>query len=324
MPFWVLDFWKALHTIDRSRKSWIAAIKFLEAQPDVGGLSILQAIPWDTRLPSYMGSDISLLGWYCSTRWLSDLHMEQMGTLLRTRLLSKDMKTILILSVFDINNLIRVHRYTKDTYLTSQSTHHLRNVGHQLFTQATTSAVAYICVSLDKVGEYSLPSMCGDDTGNHWISVIVDIGGGCFRVGDSKGRRMPAELVAVLVWWLGNHGISEVFEETALKCTIQTDSFSCSVLCHNALEHHFFPADISLVQAGDALPERVRILGRIATHLKSVVSFLLRLRKKYVTLTLKCRIQPFVQQNQVCRSYHHPSFVVQLLYPTMRCSIRNQ
>lgn len=272
MPFWVLEIWEALYAVDRSRRNWVAAIKFLEGQPDMNVSSVLQAIPWDTRLPPYMGSEVDLLGWYCSTQWLSDMHMDQMGTLLRIRLVSEDVKTVSILSVFDVNNLIRAHRYTKETYLTSQSMHHLRDVGDRLSTQAITSVVAYVCVGLNEVGEYSLPSMCGDDTGNHWVSLVVDVCGGYIWVGDSKGHRAPEELVVVLVWWLKNHGISEAIDEIAMECTIQTDSFSCSVLCHNALEHHFFPSDVSLVQAKDALSERVHILSRIVIYLKSVVS----------------------------------------------------
>lgn len=277
MPFWTLEFWEALYTIDRNQKIWVAAVKFLETQQiDKSGLSILQMIPWDTHLPSFMGSEVSLLGWYCSTRWLSDIHMEQMGTLLHTRLLSEGTEAVSILSVFDINSLIQGYRYVKETYVTSSSMHHLRDIGNRISTGVTTSVVAYICVTLDEKGEYSLPSMCGDDTGNHWISAVIDLDGKCIQVGDSRGRgyHVPEELVAAIVWWLKNHGISnsEAINKMALECSIQTDSFSCSVLCHNAVEHHFFPSDIPLVQARDALVERIYVLSRIVTYLKSVVS----------------------------------------------------
>lgn len=271
MPFWALEVWEILHGVNRSQRKWKAAIKFLEGERNVDALSILHAIPWDTRLPPCMGSDVDLLTWYCSKQWLSDLHMEQMGTLLHHRLLSEGIKTVSALSVFDMSNLIRAHRYAKETYFTSQSTHHLRTLGDQLSTQVTTLVVAYVCVSL-KMGGSVLPSMSDDDIGNHWVSLIVDICGGCVWVGDSKGHPMPRELMTVLIWWLKNHGISEVIEEKMMECTIQADMFSCSVLCHNALEHHFFPSDIPLIRAEDALHERVHILGRIVSYLKSVVS----------------------------------------------------
>lgn len=273
MPFWVLEVWEGLRIANRKQEQWATAVNFLKEQNCSEVINMLQTIPWNAHLPPGMGSDIDLLGWYCLTRWLSDAHMDQMGTLLEDRLHSEGRKTVSILPVFFINKLIRTFCFAKETYPTSQSARHLRDLGDQLSTQKITSVTTYVCVSLlNRAGESLLPSMYENDIGNHWISVIIDITESCIWVGDSKGCDVPVELMEVLVWWLGSHSVSKVFEKKPMECTIQADAFSCSVLCHNALEHHLFPLDVVLVPAEDALSERTRILHRIITYVKSVVS----------------------------------------------------
>lgn len=273
MPLWALDVWEALYTVDRSQKTWARAVKFLQVEGNHEMLSILRDIPWNDRLPPTMGSSPDTLESYCSTRWLSDIHMEQMGTLLQDRLFSKGLKTVSFLTIFDISTLIHTFRFAKESYHSSPSARHLRDLGEQLVSQRITSVVGYICVRWNGTEGSSLPSMQGDDLGNHWISLIADIEGRCIRVADSKGNGVPIDLRDVIIWWLQNHGISDIDHNEGIECTIQTDNFSCSILCHNALEHYFFPLETPLVPSEDAIVERMRILRRVVAYAKVAVSY---------------------------------------------------
>ncbi len=305
MPFWALDIWEGFHAVDRSQRRWMAAVTFLESlgQEKSG---ILQVIPWNVRLPLHMGSDVDLLGWYCSTQWLSDTHMDQMAILLEERLRSEGTTTVSTLAIFNVQLLIRTYRYAKDTYSTSTSLRRLRDLGNNLSGGKVMSVVTYVCVQVHSndlgAEESSLPSMHEDNTGNHWISVILDVSeeeNRCLWVGDSKAYGIPEELMEVFAWWLKHHNISEVLHERTMECTTQTDIFSCSVLCHNAIERHFFPSSVSLVPPEDALVERARILGRIVTYLKSVVSFNHEYLREDFFDTNSFRIRPLLARNQV-------------------------
>lgn len=202
--------------------------------------------------------------------------MEQMGTLLQDRLL-KGLKRVSFLTMFDVNTLIYTFRFAKESYHTSTSTRHLRDLGAQLFSQKTTSVVAYICVTWSEKEGSSLPSMQEGDLGNHWISLVVDVEGCCIWVADSKESGLPDELQGAINWWLQMHDISNIDNSGKIKCTTQTDNFSCSILCHNALEHHFFPLETPLVPSEDVIMERMCILRRIVAYAKLIVSYSHRL-----------------------------------------------
>ncbi len=279
MPFWLLRVWEILHSIEKRRQSWLGALKFLK-ENKIENDEILGNIPWNKRLPSTANhEDVDLLRVYFTDDWLSDLHMELMGRMLEEHVRVSTNENISLLSPLDVQLLIREYRHGEDKYSTSSSLKHIREYGEELSKGTTKSMFTYVCVTCTSTtnSSHKLPSMNDGDTGNHWISLIFGFSEneGFIRFGDSMASRsVPYELKRVFKWWLGHYKTDVKLIENQIECTIQKDDHSCSVLCHNAIEHHFFPLTIPLVQPRKAfaLSERVGILGRVLTFLNSKVS----------------------------------------------------
>ena len=95
--------------------------------------------------------------------------------------------------------------------------------------------------------------------GNHWVAVIIDSQNKQIHFGDSFGHTVPNDLKQVFNWWLGYHMNSTNFSYQTLLVSKQSDTFSCGVLCWDGLRSFLLKRKPRLINARQALDERIRI-----------------------------------------------------------------
>jgi hypothetical protein len=83
--------------------------------------------------------------------------------------------------------------------------------------------------------------------GNHWVTIIMDIGITSILYGDSYKLQPQGELKDVLAWWLQHHR-DKIFHWDLLPCSSQTDCFSCPILSSNSMVHALLPMLFPLIQ----------------------------------------------------------------------------
>ena len=54
LPFWVVDFWQAIHQVISSKAVWSTAVQWIQSKGELWGVSLLQQIPWKSTLGPWM------------------------------------------------------------------------------------------------------------------------------------------------------------------------------------------------------------------------------------------------------------------------------
>ena len=50
LPFWVVDFWQAIHQVISSKAVWSTAVWWIQSKGELRAVSLLQQIPWKSTL----------------------------------------------------------------------------------------------------------------------------------------------------------------------------------------------------------------------------------------------------------------------------------
>ncbi|KAF8878966.1 hypothetical protein BD779DRAFT_1474583 [Infundibulicybe gibba] len=235
LPFWVITCWQAMHDIIIAKQLFTTATNWLGSRVEVRAFSCLSNALWKgPGVPAKMGGGINSLVDYCSEKWLSSLHMDQMAVILEDRLSEDTTVSIMCVSFFE--KLTQLHRHSKAEYTSTPPIKQFyHKIGDDLYNQVYTEIAMSISVVVKTNGPI-LPST--DCLGNHWVTLIVDVENSTLLYADPLGVAPPVELVQIMQWWLGYY-LGEDFLVKTLPCTIQIDSFSCSVLSANAMAHHY-------------------------------------------------------------------------------------
>lgn len=193
---------------------------------------------------------------YCSTRYLSDEHIDQMLAVVLddVRRIRPADTTLTILPMVYTQKIMTTFRNGK-RYQKRHSETFLHDLGDRL-ADGTLSTVGCV-VHID---------------GNHWVAVVIDMRAKTLFYGDSLDASSGArgykqtlggrEVPQALCWWLGQHGISKM-DIDRLPTTIQVDGYSCGLMACNAVAHHFLPKQHPKIQPLEARVEKVLMMGRV-------------------------------------------------------------
>ncbi|KAJ7838314.1 hypothetical protein B0H13DRAFT_1650864, partial [Mycena leptocephala] len=167
---------------------------------------------------------------FLGPNWLSGSHQNDMLELLRRKVDNNPdlSKKIRIQGVALASKIVEAHKAGSDTYRTARGFRWLRNVADDLVRNQAA------LVSSAHLGEIN------DQP--HWIGLIFGFSSATAKLlyGDSFGELIPASLLAASRWWISEHtGTQFVLDK--LPIGPQTDSFSCSMLVDNSLQHFIDP-----------------------------------------------------------------------------------
>jgi hypothetical protein len=85
LPFWVVDFWQAIHQVISSKAVWSTAVQWIQSKGELWALALLQQIPWNGTLGPWMRhQSIEPIAALCSKKWLASTHMGLFSAVLRT------------------------------------------------------------------------------------------------------------------------------------------------------------------------------------------------------------------------------------------------
>jgi hypothetical protein len=246
LPLWVLEYWSKAHKVLEQKEFWIPAVAWLKQRKNHKGLNSLRQVPWnyhacDTELKNAL--DISDLALLCSERWLGIAQMDTMSAVLNDRLASCQIQVSVQPNNF-FQKLLASYRWARDTYSTDKPT----NFIHQLADNLKSGTVLFTCtaVAVHLTGNGAIFPEGQEIPSNHWCALIINVNQHTLHYGDPMGSPPPAELVAVMAWWL-NLSFCEAFTFQMLPITQQADSCSCSILTINALSHYFIPSTFLLL-----------------------------------------------------------------------------
>lgn len=243
-------------------------------------------IPWKYDLPRALGGSIGIqfLAGFCSTDWLSSLHIDQMSAVLDCQLGKESPGKRSVTTVWS-DALRGIYRSGQDVYLSSSSGQYLRHLGEEIKGGHIHHMATIVSVYL--AGDQALLPNISQPRGNHWVAVVLDFDNGVVRYGDPAGGEAPSELLEMIVWWLEQHGWSRKMKVEILPCPNQGDGHSCSTLAFNTVVSHFYPS-IPLVSASpDGVPGRLQALELISIYIQGLVVSNVEMSVQYRMLTTK-------------------------------------
>lgn len=275
LPIWIIPFWKEAYVVLEAKTAWKACWEW--SLPRIRKIGVpskgpsFSQVPWSyTLTPKNLGFTHGM--WrYCGDTWLGDEQMNQMLAVLERELASDtstELNSDVICDVYWLNKLIRIHRYTKDTYPNHPEHRLYVEAGAKIHNCEYTRLGAPVFLSMEG-GQTVLPNP--QERGNHWATVLIDLGSRTIKYGDAMGFAPPAELVSALSWWLAQHWEGS-FELTKLYCTPQTDSNSCALLSFNGLAAELLPHTFPLIEPGCCDVGRIQMFERLVTLMKENVS----------------------------------------------------
>jgi len=286
LPLWVLEYWSKAHEVLEQKEFWIPAVAWLKQRKNHEALNTLRQVPWnyhtpDTELKNAL--DISDLALLCSERWLGTAQMDTMSVVLNDRLASCQIQVSVQPNNF-FQKLLALYRLARDTYSTDKPTNFIRKLADNLKSGTVPFACTAVAVRLTE-NEVVLPDG-QEKPSNHrdWCALIINVNQRTLHYGDPMGSPPPAELVAVMAWWL-NLSFPEAFTFQMLPITQQADSFSCSILTINALFHYFIPSTSLLLNNNTTC-----LLAR-----SDVLILAIDLLKKRVSKPIQTRIMAYLK-----------------------------
>jgi hypothetical protein len=265
LPFWVVDFWQAIHKVISSKAVWSTAIQWIRSKGELRALALLEEIPWNSTLgPRMAHQSIEPIATLCSEKWLSSTHMDLFSAVLEDELQLAENITASVMDTSFLELIIMTYRFWQKTYPDAKSLSHIRMIGDKLRDGTCTTVVMSMSVHITEGGTF-LPT--NSNRGNHWTTLFIDAEKSSILYGDSLKLPPPAELANVLEWWLDYHHIKN-FRWGDLPSTTQSDNFSCSIFSANSMSHSLLPTTFPLVPEDRAISARIDMLKRIITFLK--------------------------------------------------------
>jgi hypothetical protein len=265
LPFWVLEFWEAVHQVISSKALWRTAIQWIWSKGEIRVLTHLEQLPWkdtlELRRRKQSVEDIAPL---CSERWLASKHMDLFGQVLEDQLRSEGVSSAFIMETSTLNKIIAIYRREAGTYLQNKLASHIRKLGDALTNGTYTKVAVSVSVRVEG-GSTSLPT--DSKPGNHWVTVILDIETLSILYGDSYKLPPPIELRDTLQWWLMHHQ-AEAFQWGDLPSSSQSDHFSCPIFSANTMAHALLPTIFPLMAEDRCIPARMDMLIQIVMYFR--------------------------------------------------------
>ncbi|TRM66266.1 hypothetical protein BD626DRAFT_199867 [Schizophyllum amplum] len=265
-PLWVLVYWLHVYQVLNAKGHWALLLAKVAA---VGGDSaVIERLPWNVPLPSdnqagrgSLGHVMSLLA-FGTREWLNSTHMDLLLYSLEFTINDPD---ILVLNTWMFDILWSLHNIDPTSY-PSQAHAALTTMGTRIRTAKQILLVVPVCIGDGKAVVGGLGIMS-----NHWISAVIDPKLQEVRHYDPMSIRPPDGLLALINWWLGMHG-EPPYTHDSIPCTLQRDSYSCGLLCVNALAHDALPARFPLLDSHGCDQGRIQMLEQIIQYLGHLVS----------------------------------------------------
>ncbi|THH13403.1 hypothetical protein EUX98_g9730 [Antrodiella citrinella] len=272
-PLYVLTLWEKLHDL----KVWRGAVSWVNHVRDSAVVAkavdamfrdrvdlVVEAIldfPLDTVVTiNGIATDCMELTTWCSHKWLSDTHIDQMLAILIYDILSHlPISRHQILPMSYTNKIVSIYNL-RDTYHAeypsdARPTRFIHDVGMSLQ-----------CGLLRSVGGIFHVN------NNHWVALVADVEEKIIYYGDSLDYSASSssafDYVAgkvhaqAMAWWLGVHGITGMLFDR-LPISRQEDGYSCGLLSLNALAHHYLPKRHPLIHPSYVDVSRMDFLYRI-------------------------------------------------------------
>ncbi len=212
---------------------------------------VLGCLEWNGQVKSIDGHDsVHELTTYMSRNWFSNVHENQMLECLKQALKTDDLyrDEVIVEGVFFYTYLMAAYaERDSGVYTSSKQFRRLRVIAESLASRERKQLATIINVN-----------------DNHWVSVVVDFENAVLFYADSMGAALSSEVAAVLSWWTNLHSARD-FAVLQMPVTKQDgyDSYSCGLLCYNALENFFFKQQAPLVDARAADEGRLEMFLRI-------------------------------------------------------------
>ena len=241
-------YWTRIVAIQEVQTCWQHAVNSLQARMNGDNSELLQAAvrslsytPWLENVPLNKVVGIQKLAAFFTTEWLADDH-----ELLMLDLLKKDLEDEGQGNIFVENTafslLLKATKADQQNYPMERHYQWLREKGEALANGENTHLATIINIY-----------------GNHWVAVIINSQNKQIHFGDSFGHTVPNDLKQVFNWWLGYHMNGTNFSYQTLPVSKQSDTFSCGVLCWDGLRSFLLRRKPRLINARQALDERIRI-----------------------------------------------------------------
>ena len=206
----------------------------------------LATIPWAGHIRGFGNQkDLFCLSTYASTKWLSDVHMNQLLDLLRISV-GRELEGIsmAVENTYFWKSVCQAYEQREQgTYSVDRHFLRLRRLGEELAGGARNQLAFVVNLA-----------------NTHWIAVCIDVRCSTIFYGDSLPHSAPdPHVIAVLEWWVTQH-ISGPVACASMETTCQNDQFSCGLFSWNAIAHHLLPEEFALIPAGDAQDARLEVM----------------------------------------------------------------
>ncbi|KAF7768644.1 hypothetical protein Agabi119p4_7887 [Agaricus bisporus var. burnettii] len=273
LPFWVVNLWMEQHSVAQAQVTWTRAVAWVNRLSTAQEwMSVLTRIPWKYNLPRSLGGSIGIqfLAGFCSKDWLSSLHIDQMTAVLDWQLLTDAPGKRSVGTVWS-DTLRSIYQCGRNEYSSSSSAQYLRHLGAEIAGGQIHHLATIVSVYLGGDHSAVLPHQ-GQPRGNHWTAVVLDLDQGVVRYGDPAGFEAPNDLLAMIVWWLEQHGWDKDMKIESLPCPSQGDSHSCSTLAFNSIVSYIYPTIPLVSSSPDGVPGRLQALELISIYVQDLIT----------------------------------------------------
>jgi len=127
LPFWVVDFWQAIHQVISLKAVWSTAVQWIWSKGELQALAILEQIPWNSTLgPRMRHQSIEPIAALCSKKWLASTHMDLFSAVLEDELQSAEVIMALVMDTLFLELIITTYQFMQKNYPDAKSLSHIR------------------------------------------------------------------------------------------------------------------------------------------------------------------------------------------------------
>jgi hypothetical protein len=234
-PTWCLHMWELVAENWDDIIRWRKTVSTLREEEDHTTLRILRTIQWPIRSPVRGISAVEISS-FATKEWLSDSHIDLLGGLLNQDLQGKTQRFL----DWPIVSQIQKRYSDVKRCIVPSSSKALRKVARQLETRKLTAIGC--CFNVDV--NTGIPQK--DDSGNHWVAVVIDIPTHSLYYGDSLNRPPnPCVIEHMNIWLFPSFRAS--FTVRLLEHNAQPGDWMCGDYAINMIGHHFLSERYPLV-----------------------------------------------------------------------------
>ncbi|KAJ7050612.1 hypothetical protein C8F01DRAFT_1344185 [Mycena amicta] len=255
-PLYLVSYWVELIDVRDTRRQWEAAHKALTKQLETAPGNVaaqtahtkMLALPWGGSLAGFDERvGLPALARFCTRDWLQTTHINLMLELvdLRGELSAAGLQVLPSEHGRDIMDL---YADGGEGYDTEKGYAKLRKQGQDFGTGLDAKLATVVNINA-----------------NHWVGLVIDFESKTVLYGDPLRGSAPIDLKRSYNWWIAQHNLDD-FTWQILPSTAQTDSFSCGILAHNAVDHYLRPDRVPLLSMADAVSMRLQVFNEIIEH----------------------------------------------------------